>query len=68
MRKGWDQAKVLTSEGDSFTISIERPNEYKPYIDATMEFYQWAFSTPEQRQQIEMTTKHESEMIDKELA
>lgn len=68
LKKGSPIVKILDPLGESHSLHIERPSQFLDHIRSAMEFYQWAYSTPEQRHEQEKAVLRERAMVDAELA
>ena len=52
LQKGSQVAKILTNTGESLDAHIDKNIQFQDYIQTALEFYEWAFASPEERLKI----------------
>ena len=63
--------RILNKLGEEISLNVVKPNilynDYKNYIKVADEFYEWAFSTQEERQAKELEQQRQREIIEYEM-
>ncbi|CDW85361.1 UNKNOWN [Stylonychia lemnae] len=71
MMRNCDIIRILNKYGEEINLNVQKPNilynDYRNYIKVADEFYEWAFSSQEERQQKELEEQKKQEAIDLEM-